>query len=190
MLALDFLLLIMIGICITYCWILNRRIQDLQNSRIEFARMIKELNVSIVKAETSVSELSELSKVTSSELKSYIAEAKATTDELNMINDISSNLANTLTDQVNNIKRDQRFNASSAYNDDRPSSNQYQRQESRFSDEDLVDLPDEDDDSKKPTYTNHLKSFITQIVTKKPQENMSLNQASYYDTLRRISAKK
>ena len=189
MLALDFLLLIMIGICITYCWILNRRIQDLQNSRIEFARMIKELNVSIAKAETSVSKLSELSKVTSHKLKSYIAEAKATTDELNIINDISSNLASTLTNQVNTIKREQRFNTNHIHSDDRQSLSQNQREESRFSDEDLVDLSAEDD-SKKPTYTNHLKSFITQIVTKKPQENMSLNQESYYDTLRRISAKK
>jgi hypothetical protein len=187
MLALDFLLLIMIGICITYCWILNRRIQDLQNSRIEFARMIKELNVSIVKAETSVSELSELSKVTSHELKSYIVEAKATTDALNVINDISSNLANTLTNQVNTIKREQRSKSSDYRDGDRSSSDQFQRSESLFDDNDLVDLSG--DEVKKPAYTNHLKSFISQIVTKKP-ENMSLNQASYYDTLRRISAKK
>lgn len=186
MLALDFLLLIMIGICITYCWILNRRIQDLQNSRIEFARMIKELNVSIVKAETSVSELSELSKVTSQELKSYITEAKATTDELNIINDIGSNLANTLANQVNTIKREQRFNPAPGYNEERSSSSRYE--ESRFSDDDLVDLVSEEE-RKPAAYTNHLKSFISQIVTKKP-ENMSLNQASYYDTLRRISAKK
>ena len=187
MLALDFLLLIMIGICITYCWILNRRIQDLQNSRIEFARMIKELNVSIVKAETSVSELSELSKVTSHELKTYITEAKATTDELSIINDISSNLANTLTNQVNTIKREQRLSSNHSYNEER--SNSSINEESRFNDDDLIDLAGEEE--KKPTaaYSNHLKSFISQIVTKKP-ENMSLNQASYYDTLRRISAKK
>ena len=65
MIFLDILLFIMIVICVVYCWMLNRRIQDLQNSRGEFARMIKELNVSIVKAETNVNEMSELSKVTS-----------------------------------------------------------------------------------------------------------------------------
>lgn len=76
MIILDILLLIMTVICVVYCWMLNRRIQDLQNSRIEFARMIKELNASIVKAENNVSEMSELSNVTSAEIKAVINEAK------------------------------------------------------------------------------------------------------------------
>ena len=68
MIILDILLLVMTVICVVYCWTLNRRIQDLQNSRIEFARMIKELNASIIKAEHNVNEMSELSKITSSEI--------------------------------------------------------------------------------------------------------------------------
>ena len=187
MLALDFLLLIMIGVCITYCWMLNRRIQDLQNSRIEFARMIKELNVSIVKAETSVAELSELSKVTSNELKNYIVEAKATYNELNMINDVSSSLANTLTTQVNNIKREQKNNLHSPSSNSSNNESKHYADSARFSDDDLAE---DFEPEEKVSYTNHLKNFITQIVTKKSDENMSANQTSYYDTLRRISAKK
>lgn len=187
MLALDFLLLIMIGICITYCWMLNRRIQDLQNSRIEFARMIKELNVSIVKAETSVAELSELSKVTSSELKNNIIEAKATYNDLNAINNIGNSLASSLTAQINDIKREQKSNSQTSHNSTQYNDSKTNVIDSRFGDDDLVDDTDVEE---KASYTNHLKNFITQIVTKKPDENMSTNQMSYYDTLRRISAKK
>jgi hypothetical protein len=166
---------------------LNRRIQDLQNSRIEFARMIKELNVSIVKAETSVAELSELSKITSSELKNYIVEAKATYNDLNVINDISNSLANSLTTQINNIKREQKNNIQTSQNSNQYDDAKTKINDSRFNDDDLVD---DIEIEEKASYTNHLKNFITQIVTKKSDENMSANQMSYYDTLRRISAKK
>ena len=180
MIILDFLLLLMIGICITYCWVLNRRIQDLQNSRIEFARMIKELNVSIVKAQTSVAELSDLSKVTSEELKTHIDEAKVVTNNLSNINSVSHNLASTLSSQIDNIVLNRKNNASSSF---------AAAQDARFGDADLIN--DElDQPQQKTSYTNHLKNFVTQIVSKKPETNASLNQMNYYDTLKRISAKK
>lgn len=178
MIILDFLLLLMIGICITYCWVLNRRIQDLQNSRIEFARMIKELNVSIVKAQTSVAELSDLSKVTSEELKTHIDEAKVVINNLSTINNVSNNLASTLSSQIDNIVHNRKNNAHSSL-----------ARDARFGDDDLID--DELDKPQQQTsYTNHLKNFVTQIVSKKPETNASLNQMNYYDTLKRISVKK
>jgi len=82
MILLDILLLIMITICIGYCYILNKRIRNLHNSRVEFARMIKELNISIVKAENNINRMSELSKVTSAEIQSSVNEAQSLSTEL------------------------------------------------------------------------------------------------------------
>ena len=185
MIILDILLLIMTIICVVYCWTLNRRIQDLQNSRIEFARMIKELNASIVKAENNVNEMSELSKVTSKAMKNAINEAKDVSSELVSISEVASELSAALNDQalnLHNADAGEQMNSETAI---------YQNISSkageRFTADDLAPPPDNDN----ITYTNHLKSFIQNIVTTKPDEqNASLNQTSYYDTLRKINAKK
>lgn len=179
MLFLDFLLLIMIVVCVAYCWVLNRRIQDLQNSRIEFARMIKELNASIVKAENNVNEMSELSKVTSAEIKSVVEEAKESSAELTQMSEVANELSKKLADQANGIME---MDPAAAYE-----SSISAKAGEKFSEDDLAP-PQENEDA---SYTNHLKNFIQNIVTKKPEEAAAnLNQASYYDTLKKINAKK
>ena len=178
MLFLDLLLLIMIVVCVVYCWMLNRRIHDLQNSRIEFARMIKELNASIVKAENNVNEMSELSKVTSLEIKSTVEEAKEVTSELIKVSEVASELIVRLDDQYKSASDSEQNTYENSIS---AKSGEY------FSDEDLAPPPDNEGAS----YTNHLKNFIQNIVTKKSEEPSSnLNQVSYYDTLRKINAKK
>jgi SMC interacting uncharacterized protein involved in chromosome segregation len=89
MLLLDILLILMISICIIYCWILNRRIEELQNSRIEFARTIKELNFSIDKAASSVGELERLAHDTEKNLKNASDETAGLLQELCIVNDIA-----------------------------------------------------------------------------------------------------
>lgn len=187
MIILDILLLIMTVVCVVYCWVLNRRIHDLQNSRIEFARMIKELNASIIKAENNVSEMSKLSNLASTEIKTAINEAKEVSSELIAISEMASELYTKLDIKSNRIKN---ADGSDAFNSER-SEGVYENISSKagekFTEDDLA--PQSDD--KNTTYTNHLKSFIHNMVTKKPdQQGASLNQMSYYDTLRKINAKK
>ena len=183
MLILDILLLIMTITCVVYCWMLNKRIHDLQNSRIEFARMIKELNASIVKAENNVNEMSELSKVTSTEIKTVVEEAKEVTIELMVTIEVASELVVNLGNQS---KLASNFESSEQQNS--YESNMRAKSGEKFSDEDLPPIEDKKDHA---SYTNHLKNFIQNIVTKKTEEDSSnLNQMSYYDTLRKINAKK
>ena len=182
MIFLDILLFIMIIICVVYCWTLNRRIQDLQNSRVEFARMIKELNVSIIKAETNVNEMSELSKITSTEIRSVVNEAKETIKELNNLNRIASDISGEINEQIKNFhsSKDENFeknNKSGAITSNRLND--------KFLEEDLA--PEEE---KVTSYTDNFKNFIHNVVTKKTEANQSLNQVNYYDTLRKINAKK
>lgn len=185
MIILDILLLIMTIICVVYCWMLNRRIQDLQNSRIEFARMIKELNASIVKAENNVSEMSQLSNVTSAEIKAVVSEAKEISSELATVSEIASELSIKLKDQSNRIQNAD--GADTASSEESIYENISSKAGERFTEDDLAPHSD----SENATYTNHLKNFIQNIVTKKSDEQTTnLNQTSYYDTLRKINAKK
>jgi len=174
MLFLDFLLLVMTSICVIYCWILNKRIHELQNSRIEFARMIKELNVSIVKAENNVNEMSALSKVTSAEIKSVVDEAKEAAQELLTISEVAQELSS----QLNGVlkKSIDKNDALEAKAND------------RFSEEDLADL----EMAESGGYADQIKNFIQKIMVRKTEDEdpINLNQMSYYDTLRKISAKK
>lgn len=179
MLFLDFLLLFMIGVCITYCFILNRRIHDLQNSRIEFARMIKELNASIVKAEHNVNEMSQLSKITSREIKSVVEEAKEISTELMKMSEVASDISEKLDKQSEEVRvglhvEDEEYLS-------RISANSGEK----FTDEDLPEI----EEPAGPQYTNHLKNFINKVVTRKEAEAGSMSQAGYYSTLRKISVK-
>ena len=184
MLFLDFLLLIMIVVCVAYCWMLNRRIQDLQNSRIEFARMIKELNASIVKAENNVNEMSELSKVTSNEIKSVVEEAKEISSELATMSKIASELSTKLSTQSQSIGKSL-YEAESPQNSYENS--MHSKPKEKFTEEDLAPITDETESK----YTNQLKNFIQSIVSKKTDEqSANLNQMNYYETLRKINAKK
>ena len=188
MIILAILLLIMTVVCVVYCWVLNKRIQDLQNSRIEFARMIKELNASIIKAENNVSEMSKLSNLASTEIKTAINEAKEISSELITISEMASELCTKLDIQSNKM---QNADGADFLNSERSEQGIYENISSKagekFTEDDLAPQSE----SKNATYTNHLKSFIHNIVTKKPdQQSTSLNQMSYYDTLRKINAKK
>ena len=188
MVILDFLLFLIIGVCIAYCWILNRRIQDLQNSRIEFARMIKELNVSILKAEASVCELKELSSNVGNELKASIEVAKDTTTSLTSISNTAINLMEKLKNQKASVQSEQLSSFNYSINEEEVDNEESKKPNSRFNDEDfakeaLVDSP-------KVNYKNHLKTFFTNIVTKDTETNVNLNQVSYYNTLRKIKPKK
>ncbi len=177
MLILDFLLFIIITVCIVYCWMLNRRIQDLQNSRVEFARMIKELNVSIVKAQTSVNELSELSVVTATQLKTAIDEAKSASNQLTEINNQSNNL-------IVAVKQAQRNLEVSSNMLKNTTTSQSTREVEREEPEEEFR---ENATMQEAKYTNSLKNFLTNMVTKKLESNSNL---SYYDTLKKVNTKK
>lgn len=182
MLFLDFLLLIMIIICVVYCWMLNRRIQDLQNSRVEFARMIKELNLSIAKAESNINDMTELSQITSVEIQSVVDEAKEAKGNLTGLSENAAELSIKLNEQLQlalQIMDNMRANG--------VTQTLVQNSGERFTDEDLP-APEKKDDT--ISYTDHLKNFIQGIVRNKSEEPTSLNQMNYYETLRKINLKK
>ncbi len=181
MLFLDILLLIITSVCIAYCFILNRRIADLQNSRVEFARMIKELNSSIVKAEHNVSQMTELSKVTSEEIKTAVTEAKEISQELTKAEGVAINLLQQLDNKTNHAANNLNNDESQYYENISSGAGE------KFTDEDLPEV----EENRGITYTNHLKSFIQKVSNTAQQiDDSKLNQASYYSTLRKVNSKR
>jgi hypothetical protein len=233
MIVLDIILMVMICTCIVYSWMLNRRIQDLHNSRVEFARMIKELNVSIVKAESSVAELSELSKITNEDLKIGIDDAKVLIKNMSDKISIASNLIEKLDVKIevakkhynqieasqkfqSNINRQdiasEQFNAKRFYEqkgkseflDDTEAEvnvrsdffkNKFDKTSSiaddHFDEGDFIDLEDQEEDvyQNSMKYTNKVKGFVHDIHHNVDNTG-NFGQVNYYDTLRKISAKR
>ncbi|RTK92904.1 MAG: hypothetical protein EKK61_02245 [Rickettsiales bacterium] len=186
MIFLDFLLLIMIIICVGYCWMLSKRIQDLQNSRVEFARMIKELNVSIVKAENNVNEMSRLSQVTSNQIKNVVEEANEVSKELTSLSELAIELVNKLYNQVQTTE--QYINNPGSLELDIYNNVLSSKPKEKFTEEDLAPIEEEKVEIK---YKDHLKNFLNNIVSKKTNElSSNMNQMNYYNTLRKINAKK
>lgn len=195
MLILDLLLFFIIGVCITYCWLLNRRIQQLQDSRLEFTAMIKQLNMSMIKAESNLSQLKQLSTEVSNELTSSINLAATVSSELTTLSSDAKKISNAAAAKMQfDLAQPGELAvppAASAphnnYNNSAVSDDgSRQKTSQHFADEDFID----DQSSEiKANYPNHLKEFLTQM-SKKSENNQSLDQVSYYDTLRKVNTKK
>ena len=173
MLFLDLLLLIMTIVCVSYCWILNRRISDLQNSRVEFARMIKELDVSIIKAEKNIKAMNEISKIVSLEMQDKLNKANQVIDELS---DITRN--------ANQISHKFDLQSKSGVNEKDIAlerSTQDILATNRFTKDDLSksDLP-------KVTSSDNIKNFA-KILKEKSE---TLSQTDYYNSLKKFNAKR
>lgn len=175
MLLLDILLVTLIIVCIFYSLVLGRRIQDLQNSRVEFARMIKELNTSIVKAEHNVNEMSELSKNAGTKIKNMVEEASKKGNQLLEISEDAKKLAAKINDQIVSLRDISRSSKPAPETEELPNEsylNSFANQQ-----------PTE-------SYSNQLKNFIQSIITKRSDDGLQLDQSGYYNTLRKISVKK
>jgi Domain of unknown function (DUF6468) len=196
MLALDVLLLLMIAICISYCWILNQRIRDLHNSRIEFARMIKEFDAAVVKAEHCISDLSTLGKSATDQVKKATDTAEEVIEELKTIYSIGDKVGTKLESSIIEARKQQK------------SLESYKGQKQPYhSDEEYInDALEEDtdivfeerkveftkneylDEDELPEHRNLLERVLNKITTHKHKG--TLDQASYYDSLRKVSVRK
>jgi hypothetical protein len=83
---------------------LNKRINELQNSRNEFNRMIKEFDLAIVRAESSISDLTKLSKETSAKIHKATEKAQFLMNDITFMNDMGSDVANRLEKAIDNAK--------------------------------------------------------------------------------------
>ena len=195
MLALDVLLLMMIVVCIVYCWVLNQRIRDLHNSRVEFARMIKEFDAAVVKAENCISELSTLGSNATVQIKNASMDAEELTHELKTVNDFGNNLGAKLERSISEARKlalylEEREESAASSSKTKPKkaatkvSKQTKFEPEEFLDE-SIGSKFKGGDELMPEQQNLLESVLSKITTHKHRGTVS--QSGFYDSLRKVS---
>ena len=99
-LILNSIVLILLCLAIAYCWKLNGKIQDLQNSRGDIKSLIKSLDSSINGANNSISELKILTNETIVEMSGYIKQSEELSSDLSFLIERANKLANELESNI------------------------------------------------------------------------------------------
>jgi thiamine biosynthesis lipoprotein ApbE len=94
--ALSAVLAALLGVTIAYCWVLNKRIQLLQDSRSELAALLRHFDKSTTKASESIVALQEASKKIGETIQGRIEKANFLIDDLNFIMERADKLADEL----------------------------------------------------------------------------------------------
>lgn len=90
---LNFVVLVMLAVMIIYCIVLNRRLKAFNNLKQELAEIINQLNASTSHAQKSISEFKDVVFKEEQKLSVILKKASDMADELDMINQTGSNLA-------------------------------------------------------------------------------------------------
>lgn len=93
-LALNLLIAILLIVTIAYCWILNRRIQVLQDSRSELAQLLKHFDESTQRASESIIALQTASKKIGENIQVRIDKANYLLDDLSFMIEKGNKLVN------------------------------------------------------------------------------------------------
>jgi len=204
MLALDVLLLMMIVVCIVYCWVLNQRIRDLHNSRVEFARMIKEFDAAVVKAEHCISELSTLGANATLQIKSASMDAQELVHELKTINEFGNNVGSKLERSISEARKATNYledAIEAAGSVSVGKAKRTSKAKPKAVKVDAISMKQEDFESEElfddsfgtkfkndaliPEQKNLLEAVLSKITTHKHRG--SIGQTGFYDSLRKVS---
>lgn len=104
-LALNTAVSILLCLTIIYCWRLNRRIQELQNSRENLANFVKSLDSSLHVASTTISELRNITNKTAVEMSSYIKQSEELYGDLSFLTERAKTLSNQLENNINKASK-------------------------------------------------------------------------------------
>lgn len=92
-LALDIVIIILIAVMIAYSVVLNIKLRTFRHAQNEMASLISQLNGSITQAQVSVENLKKAAVTEEVRLKELIIKARLLADELEIITQSGSNLA-------------------------------------------------------------------------------------------------
>lgn len=84
-LLINFIVMALLGTTITYCWILNKRITVLQNSRSELAELLRHFDESTNRASESIMALQMASKKIGETIQARIEKANYVADDLSFL---------------------------------------------------------------------------------------------------------
>jgi hypothetical protein len=100
----DYLIAGMLMVTIFYSIKLNRKINELQESKKEIVIIVKAFNEAIVKAEYNISEIKKLTLSSASDLQERIDKAKFLADELAFMTDRGTDIADKLEKSLTTVR--------------------------------------------------------------------------------------
>jgi hypothetical protein len=92
--VINALIIVLLAITIGYCWLLNRRIKVLQDTRGELAKLLKHFDVSTERASESIVALQSASKKIGDSIQNRIDQANYLIDDLTFMIEKGNKLAN------------------------------------------------------------------------------------------------
>ena len=95
-LLLDTLIIVLLALTISYCWLLNRRIKILQDSKSELAQLLKYFDESTQRASESIVALQAASKKIGENIQTRIEKANYAMDDLSFMIEKANKLADQL----------------------------------------------------------------------------------------------
>lgn len=104
-LILDFLLIVMLGACITYCVSLSRKLSVMRDAQSELHKVATQFDQAIVRSKLGIDELRRSSEEIGGGLQSEISNARSLLEELKLINASSSRIADRLQESVDGTGR-------------------------------------------------------------------------------------
>ena len=104
-LILDFLLIVMLGACITYCVSLSRKLSVMRDAQSELHKVATQFDQAIVRSKLGIEELKRASEEIGGGLQTEIDDARSLLDELKLINASSSRIADRLQESVDGTGR-------------------------------------------------------------------------------------
>src|SRR3984885_11490246 len=93
-LMLNLVIVVLLAVTICYCWILNRRIRVLQDSKSELAQLLKHFDESTQRASESIIALQTASKKIGENIQFRIDKANYLMDDLSFMIDRGNKLTN------------------------------------------------------------------------------------------------
>lgn len=92
-LLLDTVIIVLLALTISYCWLLNRRIKILQNSKSELAQLLKYFDEATQRASESIIALQTASKKIGENIQGRIEKANYVVDDLTFLIEKSNKIA-------------------------------------------------------------------------------------------------
>lgn len=108
----NFVIIIMLFVMIIYCIILNRRLKAFRTIKDEMADIIHQLNTSTAHAQKSILDFKSIVVAEEGKLTKKLKEASAMVDELDMINQTGSNLADRIEKGLTSGRSDKKSDTS------------------------------------------------------------------------------
>jgi len=103
----DFVILLMLAVMIGYCVVLNKRLKAFRNIKQEMADIINQLNASTSHAQKSIVEFKNVVFEEEKKLDQKLKKAAEMADELDMINQTGSNLADRIENRLTGNNKEQ-----------------------------------------------------------------------------------